>query len=343
MNHNFYMNKCLELALKGKGNVAPNPMVGSVIVHKDEIIGEGYHKEYGKAHAEVNAISSVKNKNLLKESVLYVNLEPCSHYGKTPPCSDLIIENKIPHVVIGAIDDHEKVSGKGVEKLKKAGVKVEINILKDQCIDLNKRFYKFHNKGIPYVILKWAESADGFISRSFEDIQNGKSNWITGEESKKYVHQQRGTEQAILVGKNTVINDNPSLTTRLVEGKNPLRIILSNIPLENDALTVLSDEMPTINFNSQLNKVKGNKEWISFDGDILSVLKELRKRDIQSLIVEGGTQTINQFIASNLWDEAYNFVGEVAFETGIKAPQLNAKILFTNKIGNDTLKVFINK
>jgi len=337
------MNKCLELALKGKGNVAPNPMVGSVIVHKDEIIGEGYHKEYGKAHAEVNAISSVKNKNLLKESVLYVNLEPCSHYGKTPPCSDLIIENKIPHVVIGAIDDHEKVSGKGVEKLKKAGVKVEINILKDQCIDLNKRFYKFHNKGIPYVILKWAESADGFISRSFEDIQNGKSNWITGEESKKYVHQQRGTEQAILVGKNTVINDNPSLTTRLVEGKNPLRIILSNIPLENDALTVLSDEMPTINFNSQLNKVKGNKEWISFDGDILSVLKELRKRDIQSLIVEGGTQTINQFIASNLWDEAYNFVGEVAFETGIKAPQLNAKILFTNKIGNDTLKVFINK
>ena len=343
MNHNFYMNKCLELALKGKGNVAPNPMVGSVIVHKDEIIGEGYHKEYGKAHAEVNAISSVKNKNLLKESVLYVNLEPCSHYGKTPPCSDLIIENKIPHVVIGAIDDHEKVSGKGVEKLKKAGIKVEINILKDQCIDLNKRFYKFHNKGIPYVILKWAESADGFISRSFEDIQNGKSNWITGEESKKYVHQQRATEQAILVGKNTVMNDNPSLTTRLVEGKNPLRIILSNIPLENDALTVLSDEIPTINFNSQLNKVKGNKEWISFDGDILSVLKELRKRDIQSLIVEGGTQTINQFIASNLWDEAYNFVGEVAFETGIKAPQLNAKILFTNKIGNDTLKVFINK
>ena len=337
------MNKCLELALKGKGNVAPNPMVGSVIVHKDEIIGEGYHKEYGKAHAEVNAISSVKNKNLLKESVLYVNLEPCSHYGKTPPCSDLIIENKIPHVVIGAIDDHEKVSGKGVEKLKKAGVKVEINILKDQCIDLNKRFYKFHNKGIPYVILKWAESADGFISRSFEDIQNGKSNWITGEESKKYVHQQRGTEQAILVGKNTVMNDNPSLTTRLVEGKNPLRIILSNIPLQNDALTALSDEMPTINFNSQLTKVKGNKEWISFDGDILSVLKELRKRDIQSLIVEGGTQTINQFIASNLWDEAYNFVGEVAFETGIKAPQLNAKILFTNKIGNDTLKVFINK
>ena len=343
MNHNFYMNKCLELALKGKGNVAPNPMVGSVIVHKDEIIGEGYHKEYGKAHAEVNAIGSVKNKNLLKESVLYVNLEPCSHYGKTPPCSDLIIENKIPHVVIGAIDDHEKVSGKGVEKLKKAGVKVEINILKDQCIDLNKRFYKFHNKGIPYVILKWAESADGFISRSFEDIQNGKSNWITGEESKKYVHQQRATEQAILVGKNTVINDNPSLTTRLVEGKNPLRIILSNIPLENDTLTVLSDEMPTINFNSYLNKVKGNKEWISFNGDILSVLKELRKRDIQSLIVEGGTQTINQFIASNLWDEAYNFVGEVAFETGIKAPQLNAKILFTNKIGNDTLKVFINK
>ena len=343
MDHNFYMNKCLTLALKGKGFVAPNPLVGAIIVYKDEIIGEGYHKEYGKAHAEVNAINSVKNKSLLEKSTIYVNLEPCSHFGKTPPCSDLIIENKIPHVVIGAIDSHAKVSGKGVEKLKKAGIKVDINILKEQCIDLNKRFYKFHNEGLPYVVLKWAESADGFISRSMEEIQSGASNWITGEESKKHVHQQRANEQAILVGKNTIVNDNPSLTTRLVKGRNPLRIILSEHPIENNTLTVLSDKLPTINFNTTTNSVKGNKEWISFDGNLISMLKELGKRDIQSLIVEGGTQTINQFIDTNLWDEAYNFVGKVKFNSGIKAPKINATKKNTYLLGNDTLKVFVNR
>ncbi len=342
MNHDFYMKKCLELALKGKGNVAPNPMVGSVIVCNGEIIGEGYHEEFGKSHAEVNAINSVKNQKLLQQSTIYVNLEPCAHFGKTPPCSNLIIEKGIPNVVIGAIDDHEKVAGKGIEKLEKAGIKVEVNVLKEQCLELNKRFYKFHNKGIPYVILKWAESKDGFISKSKEAIIKGENNWITGNESKIFVHQQRATEQAILVGKNTVINDNPSLTTRLVEGKNPLRVIIGNID-ENDDLAVLSDQLPTLIFNSNTNKTNGNKEWIRFDGQIESILKELATREIQSVIIEGGTNTIEQFIQANLWDEAYNFVGDVEFKNGIKAPKINKQPLFTNQLGKDKLRVYFNK
>jgi len=342
MNHDFYMKKCLALALKGKGNVAPNPLVGSVIVCNGEIIGEGYHEEFGKEHAEVNAINSVKDQALLKQSTIYVNLEPCSHFGKTPPCSDLIIKKGIPHVVIGAIDDHEKVAGKGDEKLEKAGIKVEVNILKEQCLELNKRFYKFHNKGIPYVILKWAESKDGFISKSKEAINNGENNWITGNESKVFVHQQRATEQAILVGKNTVINDNPSLTTRLVEGKNPLRVIIGKID-ENDDLTVLRDQLPTLIFNLTTNKTNGNKEWIRFDGQIESILKELATREIQSVIIEGGTNTIEQFIQANLWDEAYNFVGDIEFKNEIKAPKINKQPLFTNQLGKDKLRVYFNK
>lgn len=342
MNHDFYMKKCLELALKGKGNVAPNPMVGSVIVCNGEIIGEGYHEEFGKSHAEVNAINSVKNQALLQQSTIYVNLEPCAHFGKTPPCSNLIIEKGIPNVVIGAIDDHEKVAGKGIEKLEKAGIKVEVNVLKEQCLELNKRFYKFHNKAIPYVILKWAESKDGFISKSKEAIIKGENNWITGNESKVFVHQQRATEQAILVGKNTVINDNPSLTTRLVEGKNPLRVIIGNID-ENDDLTVLRDQLPTLIFNLTTNKTNGYKEWIQFDGQIESILKELATREIQSVIIEGGTNTIEQFIQANLWDEAYNFVGDIEFKNGIKSPIINKQPLFTNQLGKDKLRVYFNK
>lgn len=342
MNHEIYMRKCLELALKGKGNVAPNPMVGSVIVYNGKIIGQGYHERFGESHAEVNAINSVKDQSLLEKSTIYVNLEPCSHFGKTPPCSDLIIAKKIPHVVIGAIDDHEKVAGKGVERLEKAGVQVEINILKQECIELNKRFYKFHNKGLPYVILKWAASSDGFLSRTTEALKEGLSNWITGEESKKYVHQQRASEQAILVGKNTVVNDNPSLTTRLVEGNSPLRVIIGDLPFDSD-LKVLKDEHPTLIFNLKTNKKAGNKEWVKFDGALIALLEDLAQRNIQSLIVEGGANLLNQFIDNKLWDEAYNFIGDMEFSKGLKAPVIKTQPLFTNKVGKDKLVVYFNK
>ena len=341
MTHITYMKICLDLALKGKGMVAPNPMVGCVIVYKGSIIGQGFHEKYGAPHAEVNAIESVSDKSLLTKSTLYVNLEPCAHHGKTPPCSDLIIEKKIPHVVIGAIDTHSKVSGKGIDKLQRAGVHVEINILEKECLLLNKRFYKFHSHGIPFVILKWAQSMDGFISRTEEMIKKGASNWITGEKSQRFVHEQRATEQAILIGKNTAFIDNPSLTTRLVAGKNPLRVVVSNQPILDRSLTLFSDDHPTLNFNTTLSKKEGKKEWIRFDGNIKSILEELGKREIQSIIVEGGCKILNQFIQVNLWDEAYNFVGNVNFQKGIEAPKITLRKSKTHQLGSDQLNVYI--
>tara|TARA_B110000261_G_scaffold164581_1_gene214983 strand:- start:20337 stop:21368 length:1032 start_codon:yes stop_codon:yes gene_type:complete len=340
MNHELYMNRCLELAQKGQGNVAPNPMVGAVVVYQDKIIGEGYHKEFGREHAEVNAINAVHDKSLLTASTIYVNLEPCAHFGKTPPCSDLIIQYKIPHVVIGAIDDHEKVAGKGVQKLEKAGVKVEVNILKKECLSLNRRFYKFHNSKRPFVILKWAETKDGFVSRGLTSIKNGEDNWITNSVSKKAVHEQRAVEQAIIIGKTTALIDNPELTTRLVEGKSPLRVIVCHKPLLNENLKILKDDSPTLIFNTEIDQTVGLKEWIKFSGNLIEVLNELYKRNIQSVIVEGGTQLINQFLDQKIWDEAYNFIGDKEFLNGIKAPKINALPFSEKKIENDLLRIF---
>ena len=343
MNHEYYMNICLELAEKGKGNVAPNPMVGCVIVYEENIIGKGYHEQFGSAHAEVNAINSVKNTSLLKKSRMYVNLEPCSHHGKTPPCSDLIIKKGIPHVIIGSIDNHSKVAGKGIEKLKNSGVKVELGIEQEKCIELNKRFHKFHAEGLPYIILKWAQTKDGFISRPVRDIKNGKSNWITGEKSIEYVHQQRACEQAILVGANTIRFDNPLLTTRGFDGKSPLRVVITSQPLENRDLNILRDHLPTLIFNKKLDKKEGNKEWIQFNGALKSVLQNLADRDIQSVIVEGGANILNQFIDRNLWDEAHIFIGDVEFNDGIKAPELVNDPSSKRTIGKDELIVYVNR
>lgn len=336
------MNECLILAKKGFGNVAPNPMVGCVIVYNNQIIGSGFHEEYGKAHAEVNAIKSVQDKSLLKSSTLYVNLEPCAHYGKTPPCADLIVTEKIPHVVIGAIDEHSKVAGKGIEKLQKAGIKVEVDVLKKECIELNKRFYTFHTKQRPYIILKWAQTQDHYISRLISDPLFKTDNWITSEGSKIWVHQRRAEEQAILVGAQTVIKDNPTLTTRLVQGNNPLRIIISKAPLENENLNIYNDDAPTINFNTQLEKKDGQHKWIKFDGQIQSILPHLHKRDIQSVIIEGGSATLRKFIAANLWDEAFVFEGDKTFNKGLEAPVLNGEFQ-TSTIGTDQLFHFINQ
>lgn len=338
------MNRCLELAEKGKGNVAPNPMVGSVIVYQNKIIGEGYHKLYGAPHAEVNAINSVKNKSLLKESRIYINLEPCTHFGKTPPCTDLIIREGIPHVIIGVKDEHDKVAGKGIEKLKKSGVKVEVGVEQEKCLQLNKRFFKFHTQGIPFIILKWAESNDGFIARTDLAIKNGESNKITGQKSNHYVHQQRAQEQAILVGKNTIQIDNPFLTTRLANGKSPIRVVISSDPIESRKFNVLNnDGVSTLLFNKKINSKKENKEWIQFDGTLKSVLRSLAQREIQSVIVEGGAIIINQFINENLWDEAYSFIGDIEFNDGKEAPKIRKSPSFKKQIGNDTLLVYYNQ
>ena len=220
--HEYFIEKCISLARKGILNVSPNPMVGCVIVYDGEIIGEGYHKEYGKNHAEVNAINSVKDKSVLKNSILYVNLEPCCHHGKTPPCTDIIIKYNIPKVVIGCIDTFSKVSGQGIKKLKNNSVEVIYGVLEKDCIELNKRFFCYHIKKRPYIILKWAKSKDNFIA----PINQEKSFWMTSDESKKLVHSWRAEEDAILVGRKTVVADNPSLTVRVCEGKNPIRIVI---------------------------------------------------------------------------------------------------------------------
>jgi len=328
MDHELYMKRCLDLAKLGLGNVAPNPLVGCVIVFEGEIIGEGFHREFGKHHAEVNAILSVKDKSLLKKSTLYVNLEPCTHFGKTPPCTDIIIKHKIPHVVIGAIDDHDIVAGKGYNRLKEQGVFVEVDILKKECIFLNKRFYTAHNKKRPYIFLKWAETKDGFISKISNDNKPIKENWISGESSKVLSHKMRASEQAILIGKNTAIIDDPSLNTRLVDGNSPLRIVMCDTIEGLEQLKLITDDYPTLIFNRKLNKLTENKEFIQFDGSINELLRILLERGIQSIIVEGGTNIINQFIKTDLWDETFQLIGNKKFNNGLIAPKLK---VFDNK------------
>jgi diaminohydroxyphosphoribosylaminopyrimidine deaminase/5-amino-6-(5-phosphoribosylamino)uracil reductase len=330
------MKRCLDLAKLGLGNVAPNPMVGCVIVFEGKIIGEGFHQIFGSHHAEVNAIESVKDKSLLKKCTLYVNLEPCVHFGKTPPCTDLIIKHQIPHVIIGAIDDHDVVAGKGLEHLKQQGVHVEVDILKEDCIALNKRFYTAHNKKRPYIFLKWAETEDGFISKINMTDEVLENNWITGAESKTFIHQMRASEQAILIGKNTVIADNPALTTRLVDGNSPLRIVLCNSTEGLKSQQLITDENPTLIFNTEINNILGNKEFIKFDGSIKEVLQTLVKRGIQSIIIEGGSNVINQFIQLGLWDEALQLIGAKKFNKGILAPVIkDFKLIDTFKSGKD--------
>jgi len=339
-----YMARCLELAKKGIGNVSPNPMVGCVIVHNDEIIGEGYHQEYGKEHAEVNAINSVNDSNLLCNSTLYVNLEPCAHFGKTPPCSNLIIEHKIPKVVIGCIDSFSEVSGKGIQKLKDAGIDVTVEVMEKESLEINKRFFTFHNKKRPYIILKWAQTKDGFIDID-RKLNPEMDNWITSPFSKKLVHQWRSEEQAIMVGTNTAINDNPNLTVREVKGKNPIRIILDlNLRLPQD-LNVFDQSAPTIVFNFKKSESINNIDYISLKEDkslIEQILDILYQRNILSIIIEGGAQLLNTFIEANMWDEARVFVGNKTFKSGLKAPRISQTPINSLQFDADTLKTYTN-
>lgn len=339
----LFMQRCLDLASNGKQDVAPNPMVGAVIVHNGEVIGEGYHSFYGGPHAEVNAVNSVQDSSLLKESTIYVSLEPCAHYGKTPPCVDLIIEKKFKRVVIGSLDPHAQVAGKGVQKLQDLNIEVKVGVLEAECLKLNKRFFTFHQKQRPFVVLKWAETQDGFMD-VLRNSAERKINWISAPETKVLVHQWRSEEQAILVGWKTINNDNPTLTVREVTGQNPLRVILDGQLKCDINSTIFKDGIPTIIFNLLKNEKVNHVEYIQLAYISTElVLKTLYKRNIISLFVEGGSQTLQHFIADGNWDEARVIVGKNKFEDGIKAPKIAGIPVYSFDFASDKIYQFENK
>ncbi len=338
-----FMHRALFLAKLGLGKVAPNPLVGCVIVHDNIIIGEGYHQFYGGPHAEVNALKQVENPDLLKKATVYVTLEPCSHFGKTPPCSDLLIKSGVKNVVIGTRDSNPLVSGKGIDKLKKAGIEVIENVLENECRKINRRFFTFHEKSRPYVILKWAQTSDGYLDKHRSSDEIG-INWITEPETKSLVHKWRSEEQAILVGRNTIMNDNPSLTVRDFSGKNPIRIVIDSQLALSNMKNVFSDDAETLVFNRIKNEKIGNIEWIKIqETNTDLILKELYKRGIQSVLVEGGSRTLQYFIIDNVWDEARVIVGNSQFGGGVKAPVLNKLPNDTYLFGKDRIYNFVRK
>ncbi|SDA37623.1 diaminohydroxyphosphoribosylaminopyrimidine deaminase [Algoriphagus alkaliphilus] len=333
----LYMRRALELAEWGRGHVSPNPMVGCVIVHQDRIIGEGHHHQYGGPHAEVNAVHSVENKDLLKEATVYVTLEPCAHWGKTPPCANLLVENQVKKVVIAAVDTNPLVGGKGIEILKNAGIEVETGVLEKEARWQNRRFFTQIEKHRPYVILKWAQTQDGFVAR-----ENFSSKWISGSQSRQLVHKWRAEEGAILVGKNTALHDNPNLNVRDWAGKTPMRVVLdAKLELPQN-LTLFDQTIPTVCYNSKKSETQENLNFVNLGEQfgMHDMLKDLHSRKIQSLIVEGGTKVLSQFIEKSLWDEARVFTGKVKFGTGISAPILNQNPAETLSIGEDILNIY---
>ncbi len=345
IEHEKYMRRCLEIARHGKGNVSPNPMVGSVIVHAQKIISEGYHQQYGGPHAEVNAINGVQNQQLLRESTLYVNLEPCAHFGKTPPCSDLIIEKQIPRVVIGCVDSFSQVAGKGIERMRKAGIEVIVDVLERESRWLNRRFFTFHEQKRPYIILKWAETLDGFIDRDRQKVIS-KPIWITNDTCRTLVHKQRATEDAVMVGTNTAENDNPFLNIRKWHGQDPLRVVPDrNLRLSN-RLHIFNGSQPTLIFTEGEKGDRKNLEYIHIDFSADSeqqFLEELHRRGILSVIIEGGSKLLQNFIRLKLWDEAWRFIGNATFEKGVRAPLISGDLLSQQDIDKARLLVYKSK
>jgi diaminohydroxyphosphoribosylaminopyrimidine deaminase/5-amino-6-(5-phosphoribosylamino)uracil reductase len=340
-----YMQRCIDLARNGKGRVAPNPLVGSVIVYNDKIIGEGYHQVFGGAHAEVNAIRSVADKSILPQSTLFVNLEPCAHSGKTPPCSDLIVSEKIKKVVIGTVDPNPMVAGRGIQRLHSAGIDVVENILKEECCELNKRFFTFHQHHRPFIILKWAQSNDGYIDIVRSPGTPIGPNWISNPVSRKLVHKWRSVEQAIMVGTNTVIYDNPSLDTRFWSGKSPLRVVPDRTGRIPATAKIFDGSHKTIVFTENPKEKMPNVEFVKTDFSqnvIGQMLDYFFINDIQSVMVEGGSRLIQSFIESGVWDEARVFVGHADFKSGIKAPHLSVDPASGKFILNDKLLIFQN-
>lgn len=344
MSHKIYMQRCIQLAKNGLGTTYPNPMVGSVIVYQGKIIGEGWHQKAGSPHAEVNAINAVKDKNLLQNATIYVSLEPCSHFGKTPPCSDLIIKHKIPKVVIGSVDPNEKVAGKGIEKLQNAGIEVTIGILEKKCVALNKRFFTFHNRQRPYIILKWAESSDGFLAPKLKSEK--KPVWITNIYSRQLVHKWRTEEEAILVGTTTVLEDNPQLNSRDWMGKNPIRIVIDRSGKISKDHEVKNKLQKTIIFTEEENNSSDENliyENCTFDSCLpIKIIDYLYQIGMQSIIIEGGQKTLQSFIEANLWNEARIFKGTVVFTNGIKAPVISGKTVALKNNLTDQLLILKN-
>ena len=327
-----YMQRCIQIAKNGSSSARPNPSVGAVIVYENSIIGEGFTSPYGGNHAEVNAINSVSDKSLLSKATLYVSLEPCSHFGKTPPCCDLVVLHKIPHVVIGALDPNPKVAGMGISRIKHSGAKVVVGILEKECIASNKHFFTFHIKKRPFIILKWAQSADGFIAPKTKSEQNPV--WISNEISQQLSHKIRSEAQAILVGTTTVLDDNPTLTTRNWSGKNPTRIVIDKEYKLSKSLHIFDNQAETI--------IIGKNE-IDFDANIaLQISDFLYQKNIQSLMVEGGSQTLQTFINANCWDEAYVFDAEILLHDGTKSPTFKKAFDQQKGILNNNLYIYHN-
>jgi len=327
--HNTYINRCLQLAKNGLSAAMPNPSVGAILVHNNVIIAEGFTQAYGGAHAEVMCINYAKKKcpSLIPEATLYVSLEPCSHWGKTPPCADLVIASNIKKVVIGTIDPFAKVAGNGIKRLISAGIDVTVGVLEDECYEVNKRFFTYHEKKRPYIILKWAQTVDGFIAPKTRNAQQPV--WITNTYSRQLVHKWRSEEMGILVGGKTVLKDNPSLTTRDWEGTSPTRIVIdtkNNLP---QPLSVFDNNAKTIVIDTT---------------DPRQICNTLYKANIQSVIIEGGGATLQHFINANLWDEARVFTGNVTFNEGTKAPLMSNHfdLLKSQYIKEDILHTFKN-
>jgi len=345
-NHEKYMQRCLELAANGLGNVAPNPMVGAVLVKDGEIIGEGWHQQYGKTHAEVNAVNDFMNRSgnnagMLSLASLYVNLEPCNHHGKQPPCAELLIRYRIPEVIIGCADPNTKNKTSSIQALKDSGCRVIEGVLKEESEELNRRFITNHIKHRPYIILKYAQSRDGFIAPGKDQEKNF---WLTNEWSRKLVHKWRSEEPAIMIGTNTAQIDNPLLTTRYWKGKNPVRIVTDRKLRLLKSLNIFNEEARTIVFNESKNQTEGSVEYvkINFGDSVNRMLKELRGMEIQSIIIEGGGTLLQSFIEKNLWDEARVFTADKYLAGGIKAPVFPGNQISEDNIEGDVLSVFRN-
>lgn len=337
------MRRCIELAKQAHGLTYPNPMVGSVIVHNGVIIGEGYHCKAGEPHAEVNAIRSVTKRDLLADCTIYVSLEPCAHFGRTPPCAQLIIDTGIPRVVVGCVDTFSKVAGKGIEMLREAGVEVTVGVMEAECRELNKRFFTFHEKHRPYVILKWAESADGYIDAVRDSADNPQ--WLTNHECKRLVHKQRTQEQAIMIGANTAILDNPQLTARLWRGNNPTRVVIDPHRRVPHTANIFNHSADTIVINSDIDSKMDNVRLVSAElanDSAANILNALHAQGIQSVVIEGGEKTLTSFIENDLWDEAYVYRGTITLGKGVSAPHIYQPASRVQMIGEVQLFTYCN-
>jgi diaminohydroxyphosphoribosylaminopyrimidine deaminase/5-amino-6-(5-phosphoribosylamino)uracil reductase len=340
-----YMRRCLELASKAEGLTYPNPLVGSVVVHDGKIVGEGYHLKAGLPHAEVNAINSVSYRGILKSSTLYVNLEPCSHFGKTPPCADFIISNSIPKVVIGTVDTSEEVSGQGLSILRNEGCEVKTGVLEEECRRLNRRFFAFHEKRRPYITLKWAQSTDGYMDILRYEDHKTEPNWITGNAERVLVHKWRASEQVILVGAGTIRNDDPKLNVREWKGNDPVKLILSSSGYFNKEVAVNETNGKVIVFTHNTEANIGKAEKVKLNDSMtpsVQIADYLFNSGIQSLLIEGGAKVLNHFISTGLWDEARIFTGKSLFGEGVKAPRIQGTLLSRTIFKGSSLESYLN-